>query len=113
MSARKAIFKDSYLVDFLNLPERHSKQQLQAATIMSLKRFLLEVGQDFAFVGEQYLLQVGSQDFRRDLQSLVAIEFKVDEYKREYLGSYVRSGQEGLPPHRKSIMYGEGDGRKI
>ena len=93
--AAETIFKDSYLVDFLNLPERHSEQQLQAAIITNLKRFLLELGRDFAFVGEQYLLQVGGQDFRldllfyhRELQSLVAIELKIDEFKPEYLGKF-------------------------
>lgn len=89
----ESIFKDSYLVDFLNLPEGHSEQELQAAIITNLRRFLLELGRDFAFVGEQYMLQVGGQDFRldllfyhRELQSLVAIELKVDEFKPEYLG---------------------------
>lgn len=60
---------------------------------MNLKRFLLELGRDFAFVGEQYLLPVGAQDFRldllfyhRELRSLIAIELKVDEFKPEYLG---------------------------
>jgi hypothetical protein len=52
----EAIFKDSYLVDFLDLPEAHSEQELQTAIIVNLKRFLLELGRDFAFVGEQYLL---------------------------------------------------------
>lgn len=87
------IFKDSYLVDFLGLPETHSEQELQTAIIVNLKRFLLELGRDFAFVGEQYLLPVGGQDFRldllfyhRELQSLIAIELKVDEFKPEYLG---------------------------
>jgi len=87
------IFKDSYLVDFLGLPETHSEQELQRAIIVNLKRFLLELGRDFAFVGEQYLLPVGGQDFRldllfyhRELQSLIAIELKVDEFKPEYLG---------------------------
>jgi hypothetical protein len=89
----EAIFKDSYLVDFPGLPEAHSEHQLQTAIIANLKRFLLELGRDFAFVGEQYLLPVGSQDFRldlqfyhRELQSLIAIELKVDEFKPEYLG---------------------------
>ena len=77
----ETIFKDSYLVDFLRLPEAHSEQELQTAIIVNLKRFLLELGRDFAFVGEQYLLPVGGQDFRldllfyhRELQSLIAIE---------------------------------------
>ena len=89
----ETIFKDSYLVDFLGLPEAHSEQELQTAIIGNLKRFLLKLGQDFAFVGEQYLLPVGGQDFRldllfyhRELQSLIAIELKVDEFKPEYLG---------------------------
>ena len=60
----EAIFKDSYLVDFLGLPEAHSEHELQTAIIANLKRFLLELGRDFAFVGEQYLLPVGGQDFR-------------------------------------------------
>ena len=91
--AAEAIFKDSYLVDFLGLPEAHSEHELQTAIIANLKRFLLELGRDFAFVGEQYLLPVGGQDFRldllfyhRELQSLIAIELKVDEFKPEYLG---------------------------
>jgi predicted nuclease of restriction endonuclease-like (RecB) superfamily len=59
----EATFKDSYLVDFLGLPEAHSEQELQTAIIVSLKRFLLELGRDFAFVGEQYLLPVGGQEY--------------------------------------------------
>ena len=58
------IFEDSYLVDFLGLPEAHSEQELQTAIIANLKRFLLELGRDFAFVGEQYLLPVGRQSSR-------------------------------------------------
>ena len=89
----ESVFKDSYLVDFLALADGHSEQELQAAIVANLRKFLLELGRDFAFVGEQYLLQVGDQDFRldllfyhRDLQSLVAIELKVDEFKPEHLG---------------------------
>ncbi len=49
-----SVFKDAYLVDFLNLPETHSEADLQGALIANLRRFLLELGSDFAFVGEQY-----------------------------------------------------------
>ncbi len=91
--AAATLFKDSYLVDFLDLPEGHSEQQLQAGIVSNLKRFLLELGRDFAFVGEQYLVQVGMQDYRldllfyhRELRSLIAIELKVDEFRPEYLG---------------------------
>jgi predicted nuclease of restriction endonuclease-like (RecB) superfamily len=87
------LFKDTYLLDFLDLPEKHDEADLQHALTANLRRFLLELGRDFSFVGEQYLLQVGGKDFRldllfyhRELQCLVAIELKVDEFKPEYLG---------------------------
>ena len=58
-----------------------------------LRRFLLELGRDFTFVGEQYLLQVGGKDFRldllfyhRELQCLVAFELKIEEFEPEHLG---------------------------
>ncbi|PAV11511.1 hypothetical protein ASJ81_10060 [Methanosarcina spelaei] len=88
-----SIFKDAYLLDFLDLPEKHSEADLQKGLVANLRNFLLELGADFAFIGEQYLLQVGSHDFaldllffHRSLNCLVAIELKVDEFKPEYLG---------------------------
>ena len=87
------IFKDTYLFDFLDLPAGHSEADLQAGLVANLKRFLLELGRDFAFVGEQYLVQVGKKDFlldllffHRGLQCLVAFELKIDDFKPEYLG---------------------------
>jgi predicted nuclease of restriction endonuclease-like (RecB) superfamily len=87
------VFKDIYLLDFLDLPERHSEADLQQALTANVRRFLLELGRDFCFVGEQYLVQVGGKDFRldllfyhRELQCLVAFELKIDEFKPEYLG---------------------------
>jgi predicted nuclease of restriction endonuclease-like (RecB) superfamily len=86
-------FKDSYLLDFLNLPESYSEADLQKALISNLRKFLIELGRDFCFVGEQYLLQVGNKDFRldllfyhRELQCLVAFELKIDEFQPSYLG---------------------------
>ena len=91
--AAETIFKDTYLLDFLDLPEVHSEADLQRALVANLKRFLLELGRDFSFVGEQYLLQVGGKDFRLDLlfyhralQCLVAFDLKIDEFQPEYLG---------------------------
>jgi predicted nuclease of restriction endonuclease-like (RecB) superfamily len=91
--AAENIFKDVYLLDFLDLPAGHSEGDLQAGLVSNLKRFLLELGRDFAFVGEQYLLQVGGKDYRLDLlfyhrglQCLVAIELKVEEFTPEQLG---------------------------
>lgn len=87
------IFKDAYLLDFLALPEVHSESNLQYALTAGLKRFLIELGRDFAFVGEQYLLQVGGTDFRldllfyhRSLQCLVAFDLKVTRFEPEHLG---------------------------
>lgn len=89
----ETIFKDSYLFDFLALPERHSEADLQRGLVASLRRFLIELGRDFCFIGEQYLVQVGNKDFRldllmyhRELQCLVDFELKIDDFKPEYLG---------------------------
>jgi predicted nuclease of restriction endonuclease-like (RecB) superfamily len=61
------VFKDTYLLDFLNLPAAHSEDDLQRALVANLRQFLLELGADFAFVGETYRLQVGGRDFFVDL----------------------------------------------
>jgi predicted nuclease of restriction endonuclease-like (RecB) superfamily len=89
----ETIFKDTYLLDFLDLPEAHSEANVQAGLVANLKKFLLELGRDFTFVGEQYLLQVGGRDFRLDLlffhrglQCLVAFDLKIDEFEPEHLG---------------------------
>ena len=91
--AAGSVFKDTYLLDFLDLPEGHSEGDLQRGLVANLKKFLIELGRDFAFVGEQYLLQVGGRDFRldllffhRELQCLVAIELKIEEFQPEHLG---------------------------
>lgn len=87
------IFKDSYLVEFLSLPEAHSESDLQRGLLSKLKEFLLELGRDFCFVGSEYPVQVGSRDFaldlllfHRGLNALVAIELKVGRFEPEYLG---------------------------
>ena len=87
------VFKDSYIFDFLNLPPIHSEKDLQKALLVSLKEFILELGRDFTFIGQEYRLQVGNSDFfidilfyHRELQCLVAFELKTDRFKPEYLG---------------------------
>lgn len=86
-------FKDSYVFDFLNLPEPHSERDLQQGLIRQMKQFILELGRDFLFVGEEYKVQVGNSDFyidllfyHRGLQCLVAFELKADKFKPEHLG---------------------------
>jgi predicted nuclease of restriction endonuclease-like (RecB) superfamily len=85
--------RDKYVVDFLSLPKLHSEQDLRRAIILNLKDFILEFGKDFAFVGEEYRLQVGNKDFyvdllffHRDLKCLVAFDLKITDFKPEYMG---------------------------
>lgn len=87
------IFKDTYVLDFLNLPESHSEKDLQQAIVANLKDFILEFGRDFAFIGQEYRIQVGRNDyfidllfFHRELKCLVMVELKIDDFKPEYLG---------------------------
>ncbi|HEN5549237.1 TPA: DUF1016 family protein, partial [Legionella pneumophila] len=63
----KGRFKDSYVFEFLNLPDDHKEKDLRRALVANLKKFLLELGPDFSLIGEEYPLQVGMKDFRVDL----------------------------------------------
>ena len=55
-------FKDRYVLEFLGLPEPHSESDLKRALVQHMKAFVLELGRDFLFVGEEFRLQVGNQD---------------------------------------------------
>jgi len=86
-------FKDTYILDFLSLPKNHSEKDLQSALVQNFKYFVLEFGRDFAFVGEEYRISVGNNDYfidllfyHRELRCLVAFELKIDDFKPEYLG---------------------------
>ena len=92
-SSLSSPFKDHYIFEFLNLPEPHTEKDLQKAILQNLKEFLLEFSRDFAFLGEEFTIQVGNKDFHLDLlffnralNSLVAIELKVVEFIPEHLG---------------------------
>ncbi len=87
------VFKDTYIFDFLSLPDGHSEKELRLALVKNFKKFLLEFGKDFAFVGEEYKVQVGKNDYfidllfyHRGLQCLMAFELKIDDFEPEYLG---------------------------
>lgn len=91
--AAASVFKDAYVVEFLNLPDAHSEADLHRGLLARLKAFLIELGRDFCFVGSEYPVQVGGRDFaldllffHRGLNCLVAIELKVDRFEPEYLG---------------------------
>ncbi len=86
-------FKDSYVFEFLNLTDPHSESDLQRGLVKQMKNFVLELGKDFLFIGEEYKLQVGNSDFyidllfyHRGLQCLVAFELKADKFKPDHLG---------------------------
>ena len=88
-----SVFKDSYLVEFLDLPANHLESDLQRGLLVQLRQFLLELGRDFCFVGSEFPLQVGGQDFaldllffHRGLNCLVAIELKTIRFSPEHLG---------------------------
>lgn len=95
-TAKKAtgnIFLDNYVLDFLDVPDPMSEHDLQKSIIRNLKDFILEIGKDFTFVGEEYRVQVGNHDFfidllfyHRGLSCLVAFELKIGEFKPEYVG---------------------------
>ncbi|CAH0276838.1 hypothetical protein SRABI123_03814 [Pseudomonas sp. Bi123] len=87
------IFRDAYMLEFLDLPGGHAETDLHKGLMARLKEFLSELGRDFCFVGSEYPLQVGVCDFsldllffHRGLNCLVAIELKVGRFKPEYLG---------------------------
>lgn len=87
------MFKDDYVLEFLGLPEPHDERDLQKRLIGKMKNFILELGKDFLFIGEEYRVQVGNSDFyidllfyHRGLQCLVAFELKADKFKPEHLG---------------------------
>jgi predicted nuclease of restriction endonuclease-like (RecB) superfamily len=86
-------FKDAYLLEFLALPDLHSELDLHRSLLQHLSRFLTELGRDFCYIGSEYLVQVGGQDFaldllffHRGLNCLVAIELKVTAFEPEHLG---------------------------
>ena len=85
--------KDPYIFDFLTLAEPFHERELETGLILHLEKFLLELGQGFAFVGRQYHLDIGEQDFYIDLlfyhlrlRCYVVIELKRGMFKPEYAG---------------------------
>ena len=87
------VFKEKYVLEFLNLPEQHTETDLQKGLVAQMKSFLLELGKDFLFMGQEYRLQVGNKDFfidllfyHRSLQCLVAFELKTTDFMPEHLG---------------------------
>ena len=86
-------FKDTYILDFLDLPKQFHESDLRKSIVKNLRKFILEFGKDFCFIGEEYRIQVGNNDYfidllfyHRELKCLVVIELKTDDFKPEYIG---------------------------
>ena len=89
----KENFLDTYVLEFLNLPQSFSEYDFKKAIISNLKNFILEIGKDFTFIGEEYRVSVGNSDYyidllfyHRGLACLVAFELKIGTFKPEHLG---------------------------
>ncbi|MDQ5920695.1 MAG: hypothetical protein QG673_751 [Pseudomonadota bacterium] len=86
-------FKDNYVLEFLGLADTYSEDNLQKALVQNMKKFILELGKDFIFIGEEYRIQVGNSDFfidllffNRQLSALVAFEIKVEKFNPSHIG---------------------------
>lgn len=84
-------FKDEYDLSFLNLPDFHTEKHLENAIVNNITKMLGQFGGDFAFMGQQFRLELDDKEYfidllfyHRKLKSMVAIELKVNEFKPEY-----------------------------
>jgi predicted nuclease of restriction endonuclease-like (RecB) superfamily len=89
----RELVKDPYSFDFLALGPDMSERQLERSLLDHLRSLILELGKGFAFVGSQYPLQVGGQDYYLDLlfyhlrlRCFVVLELKIEEFKPEFAG---------------------------
>ena len=89
----KAVVKDSYVLDFLDIGEGFQERELETALLDRIKDFLLALGNGFAFIGNQYKLAVGNSEYfidlllyQRHLKCLFAIELKIGSFQPEYAG---------------------------
>ncbi|MFA5235074.1 MAG: PDDEXK nuclease domain-containing protein, partial [Sulfurimonas sp.] len=103
-------FKDPYLFDFLTIAEPFLERELESNLIKHMERFLIELGSGFAFVGRQYKLEVGDDDFYIDLlfyhlklRCYVVVELKKGKFKPEYSGqvNFYCSVIDGILVHKE------------
>lgn len=85
-------FLDFYVIEFLDLPPKFKEKHLKKGLIEGMKKFILELGQDFTYVDEEYTIPVGGEDYHIDLlfyhralRCLVAMELKTGKFKPEYI----------------------------
>ena len=86
-------FRDPYILDFLGLKDTYSEKDLENAIISELEKFILEMGNDFAFLGRQKRITIDGEDYyidllfyHRKMRRLVVIELKLDKFRPEYKG---------------------------
>jgi predicted nuclease of restriction endonuclease-like (RecB) superfamily len=86
-------FKSEYLLDYINIDEDDDERVLKNEIVKNIKKFIMSLGNDFSFLGNQYRVIVEEEDFfvdllffHRTLQSLVAFELKRGKFKPEYAG---------------------------
>ncbi len=87
------LIKDPYNFDFLTISEQANEKDIEKGLVKNLKLFLLELGKGFAFIGEQYHLEIANKDYYLDLlfyntklHSYVVFELKIGEFLPEYAG---------------------------
>ena len=85
--------KDPYIFDFLSLSDDAAERELERGLLEHIRKFLLELGVGFAFVGSQYHIQVQGEDFYIDLlfyhlrlRCFVVIDLKMEPFKPEFAG---------------------------
>ena len=95
---RKALlsFKDEYLLDYINIEspdDEPDERVLEHEIVNNIRKFIMSLGKDFSFIGNQYRMIVDEEEyfvdllfFNRQLQSLVAFDLKRGAFKPEYLG---------------------------
>ena len=100
------IMKDPYVFDFIELTDDYKEKELENKMLEKLKNVLLEFGNGFSFIGNQYKLTVGNKDFYIDLlfyhtklKCYIAVELKIDEFIPEYgskIGFYLQALDEQI-----------------
>lgn len=93
LSPTELIFKDPYVLDFLELKREYSESDLENAILDELCQFLQEMGNDFCFIARQKRMNIGKEDFyldllmfHRGLSRLVALELKIGKFAASYKG---------------------------
>lgn len=86
-------FRDPYLLDFLGLADTYAEKDLESAIVAELQRFIIEMGNDFAFLARQKRITIDQRDYcidllfyHRRLKCLVAIDLKIGEFEAAYKG---------------------------